>query len=257
MRTSPRRDVPQAQPDRSDAWTRPRRPLDLYRDLALFRRGAYNAYLDLGESRDLRRRRSRALLPALPRRGAAAADEGHRGTRTGRRAGRSRASDLRADPQGAGWNVMIMDLMRNNISRIARNRHGACTALLTVERYATVLQLTSDITAQVRPGTGLAELFAALFPCGSVTWDLLRRHRLGCTTDRTRQRELQRRDPHRGDQPSRSDGCLRHRQRHHLELRTGSRASRGAGQDRDPAPPHALPPLRDHALRVGARDTEP
>jgi para-aminobenzoate synthetase/4-amino-4-deoxychorismate lyase len=42
-------------------------------------------------------------------------------------------------------------------------------ALLTVERHPTVLQLTSDITARLRPGTGLAELFTALFPCGSIT----------------------------------------------------------------------------------------
>ena len=64
---------------------------------------------------------------------------------------------------------MIVDLMRNDVSRIARTGTVRVPALLTVERYATVLQLTSDITAQMRPGTGLAELFAALFPCGSVT----------------------------------------------------------------------------------------
>jgi para-aminobenzoate synthetase/4-amino-4-deoxychorismate lyase len=42
-------------------------------------------------------------------------------------------------------------------------------ALFTVERYGTVLQLTSDVTARLRPGTGLVELFRSLFPCGSVT----------------------------------------------------------------------------------------
>ena len=41
--------------------------------------------------------------------------------------------------------------------------------LLQVERYPTVLQMTSDVTAELRPDVGLSELFTALFPCGSIT----------------------------------------------------------------------------------------
>ncbi len=143
-------------------------PLDLYRDLALSQRGAYNAYLDLGRfviasaSPELffRRRRDEVLL--RPMKGTAA---------RGRDAeqDRSRASALHADPKERAENVMIVDLVRNDVSRIARTGTVRVPALLTVERYATVLQLTSDVTAQLRPGTGLAELFTALFPCGSVT----------------------------------------------------------------------------------------
>ena len=143
-------------------------PLDLYRDLALSQRGAYNAYLDLGEfviasaSPELFFQRCRDEVLLRPMKGTAA-----RGRDVAQ--DHSRASDLRADPKERAENVMIVDLMRNDISRIARTGTVRVPALLTVERYATVLQLTSDITAQVRPGTGLAELFAALFPCGSVT----------------------------------------------------------------------------------------
>jgi para-aminobenzoate synthetase / 4-amino-4-deoxychorismate lyase len=49
---------------------------------------------------------------------------------------------------------MIVDLMRNDIARIARTGTVRVPALLIVERYATVLQLTSDVTAQLRPEPG-------------------------------------------------------------------------------------------------------
>jgi para-aminobenzoate synthetase / 4-amino-4-deoxychorismate lyase len=64
---------------------------------------------------------------------------------------------------------MIVDLMRNDVGRVAEVGSVDVPALFTVERYETVLQLTSDVTARLRPGTGLVELFRALFPCGSVT----------------------------------------------------------------------------------------
>src|SRR3954447_25469677 len=64
---------------------------------------------------------------------------------------------------------MIVDMMRNDIARVAEIGSVEVPALFTVERYETVLQLTSDVTARLRPGTGLVELFRALFPCGSVT----------------------------------------------------------------------------------------
>jgi para-aminobenzoate synthetase / 4-amino-4-deoxychorismate lyase len=64
---------------------------------------------------------------------------------------------------------MIIDLLRNDVGRVAEIGSVDVPALFTVERYETVLQLTSDVTARLRPGTGLVELFRALFPCGSVT----------------------------------------------------------------------------------------
>jgi para-aminobenzoate synthetase/4-amino-4-deoxychorismate lyase len=64
---------------------------------------------------------------------------------------------------------MIVDLVRNDVSRLAEVGSVAVPALFRVERYPTVLQLTSDVTARLRPGIGLVDLFTALFPCGSVT----------------------------------------------------------------------------------------
>ena len=64
---------------------------------------------------------------------------------------------------------MIVDLMRNDVSRVAEIGSVRVPALLSVEWFETGLQLTSDVTARLRPGTGWVELFRALFPCGSVT----------------------------------------------------------------------------------------
>ncbi|MGY1634073.1 aminodeoxychorismate synthase component I [Geodermatophilus sp. SYSU D01186] len=143
-------------------------PVHLYRDLALGQRGAYNAHLDLGRF---------AVASASPelffeRRGDDVLLRPMKGTA---RRGRDEAEDrcladrLRASPKERAENVMIVDLMRNDVGRIAEIGSVEVPALLTVERYETVLQLTSDVTARLRPGTGLVELFRALFPCGSVT----------------------------------------------------------------------------------------
>ena len=66
-------------------------------------------------------------------------------------------------------NLMIVDLLRNDLSRIARPGSVEVPALFTIERYPTVLQMTSTVAATLRQGTSLHDLFAALFPCGSIT----------------------------------------------------------------------------------------
>ncbi|WP_100497842.1 aminodeoxychorismate synthase component I [Geodermatophilus chilensis] len=143
-------------------------PFLLYRDLALGQRGAYNAHLDLGRF---------AVASASPelffeRRGDQVLLRPMKGTaRRGRDGDEDRrlADQLRSSPKERAENVMIVDLMRNDIGRVAEIGSVDVPALFTLERYETVLQLTSDVTARLRPGTGLVELFRALFPCGSVT----------------------------------------------------------------------------------------
>jgi para-aminobenzoate synthetase/4-amino-4-deoxychorismate lyase len=66
-------------------------------------------------------------------------------------------------------NVMIVDLLRNDLSRIAQPHSVRVPALFAVQSLPTVHQMVSDVTAQTRPGTPLCEVFAALFPCGSIT----------------------------------------------------------------------------------------
>ncbi|WP_369135601.1 aminodeoxychorismate synthase component I [Modestobacter sp. I12A-02662] len=143
-------------------------PFRLYRDLALGQRGAHNAYLDLGRF---------AVASASPelffeRRGDEVLLRPMKGTS---RRGRDRDEDrhlahrLRSSAKERAENVMIVDLMRNDVARVAEVGSVEVPALFTVERYETVLQLTSEVTARLRPGTGLVDLFRALFPCGSVT----------------------------------------------------------------------------------------
>jgi para-aminobenzoate synthetase/4-amino-4-deoxychorismate lyase len=66
-------------------------------------------------------------------------------------------------------NVMIVDLLRNDLSRIAQPHSVQVPALFAVQSLPTVHQMVSDVTAQTRPGTPLCEVFGALFPCGSIT----------------------------------------------------------------------------------------
>jgi para-aminobenzoate synthetase/4-amino-4-deoxychorismate lyase len=66
-------------------------------------------------------------------------------------------------------NVMIVDLVRNDLGRIAQTGSVHVSSLFDVERYPTVFQMTSTIEAELRKETTLDEVFGALFPCGSVT----------------------------------------------------------------------------------------
>ncbi len=78
-------------------------------------------------------------------------------------------ADLRGSAKEQAENVMIVDLLRNDMGRVAEPGSVQVSALFAVQALPTVWQMTSTVTARTRPGVGLPELFAALFPCGSVT----------------------------------------------------------------------------------------
>ena len=79
------------------------------------------------------------------------------------------ATALAADPKNRAENLMIVDLLRNDLSRVAVPGSVRVPALFEVERYPTVLQMTSTVTATARPETDAVDVLTALFPCGSVT----------------------------------------------------------------------------------------
>ena len=81
----------------------------------------------------------------------------------------ARAAALAASPKERAENIMIVDLLRNDLGRLARPGGVAVRHCCRVERYPTVLQMVSDVTATLRPGTRLQDILTALFPCGSVT----------------------------------------------------------------------------------------
>ena len=107
-------------------------------------------------------RHEQGLLTARPMKGTAAASgDKDRDAAT--------AIALAADPKNRAENLMIVDLLRNDLGRIARIGSVAVPALFEVNRFAGVLQMTSTVTAQLRDHLTLHEVFAALFPCGSIT----------------------------------------------------------------------------------------
>ncbi|MBN8809220.1 MAG: aminodeoxychorismate synthase component I [Sphingomonas sp.] len=80
---------------------------------------------------------------------------------------RAAAAKLREDAKQRAENLMIVDLLRNDVSRVA---HGvAVPKLFAVETYPTIHTMTSTITATLDPKRDAVDVIAALFPCGSIT----------------------------------------------------------------------------------------
>ncbi|OYU30966.1 MAG: aminodeoxychorismate synthase, component I [Comamonadaceae bacterium PBBC2] len=79
------------------------------------------------------------------------------------------ADALKTSPKERAENVMIVDLLRNDLSRIAKPFSVQVPRLFHTQALPAVWQMTSDITARTRADCSLADVFAALFPCGSIT----------------------------------------------------------------------------------------
>lgn len=79
------------------------------------------------------------------------------------------AAELKASAKDRAENLMIVDLMRNDLSRVARPGSVEATRLFEVESHPTVHHLVSTVAGQARAGAGPAELLEATFPPGSIT----------------------------------------------------------------------------------------
>jgi len=142
-------------------------PLALYRDL---RAGAkHGAYLEDGERAVLSFSpelffvlEADGTLVARPMKGTAARGSDAEADALARAA-------LAASPKNRAENLMIVDLLRNDLGRIAETGSVAVSGLFAVETYPTLHQMVSTVSARLKPGTGVAEIVRALFPCGSVT----------------------------------------------------------------------------------------
>ena len=75
---------------------------------------------------------------------------------------------LISSPKERAENIMIVDLLRNDLGRLAQPGKVRVLALCETEAYPTLWQMVSTVAAEL-PGASLADLFAALFPCGSIT----------------------------------------------------------------------------------------
>jgi para-aminobenzoate synthetase/4-amino-4-deoxychorismate lyase len=99
---------------------------------------------------------ARPMKGTLPRCGDAAADA-------------AGAAFLAGDAKNRAENLMIVDLLRNDLGRIAETGSVEVPALFSVEPWGNVLQMTSTVTARLAPGRDLPDVLRALFPCGSIT----------------------------------------------------------------------------------------
>lgn len=139
-----------------------------YRQLARNQQADYGAYLNLGDHRilsaspELFFRVDDGRLTTKPMKGTAA-----RGRTLDE--DKMRKAALLASDKERAENLMIVDLLRNDMSRLANKGTVTVEKLFEVETYPTVHQMTSTITAEVAPGLNLLDWFRALFPCGSIT----------------------------------------------------------------------------------------
>lgn len=74
-----------------------------------------------------------------------------------------------ADEKNRAENLMIVDLLRNDLSRVSEVGSVHVPELFTIEHYETVVQMTSTVEATLKKGMELSDIFRTLFPCGSVT----------------------------------------------------------------------------------------
>ena len=79
-----------------------------------------------------------------------------------------RAAELQADPKNRAENVMIVDLLRNDLGKIAQTGKVCVPEPFKVSRFGSVWQMTSTIQAQALPHISAADILRAAFPCGSI-----------------------------------------------------------------------------------------
>jgi para-aminobenzoate synthetase / 4-amino-4-deoxychorismate lyase len=148
-------------------------PVDLYRRLRARQPVAFGALFALPDegrgamhvlscSPELFLRHDGGLLTARPMKGTApriTAPESDSET----------ARLLSLDIKNRAENLMIVDLLRNDLGRIAQTGSVKVPSLFAIEPYATLFQMTSTVNARVKPEVGFADLLRAVFPCGSIT----------------------------------------------------------------------------------------
>ncbi|HKP84542.1 MAG TPA: anthranilate synthase component I [Blastocatellia bacterium] len=143
-------------------------PFEVYRALRVVNPSPYMFYLSLGDT---------AIFGASPEMLVRATGRRleYRPIAGTRRRGATETEDLllgeemRADEKEVAEHVMLVDLGRNDLGRVADYGSVEVTDLMTVERYSHVMHLVSGIKARLRPGKDRFDALAACFPAGTVT----------------------------------------------------------------------------------------
>jgi para-aminobenzoate synthetase/4-amino-4-deoxychorismate lyase len=143
-------------------------PLAWYHDLCVAQGGKYSAFLDLGRFKIL------SLSPELffQRTGNEIVTRPMKGTA---KRGRWPAEDqqqvawLQNSTKNRAENIMIVDLVRNDLGKVSELGSVRVSSFFELEKFPTLWQLTSTAESKLCKNTSLWDLFAALFPCGSIT----------------------------------------------------------------------------------------
>ncbi|WP_108469129.1 bifunctional chorismate-binding protein/class IV aminotransferase [Polynucleobacter difficilis] len=137
-------------------------PLALYARLRARQPGRFGAFIQegdttiLSQSPELFVERDGDCLRAMPMKGTASAQT-------------ESPEQLASDPKNRAENIMIVDLLRNDLSRVALPGSVTVPTLFHVAQHGNVLQMTSTVEATAKPDLSLRTLLDAVFPCGSVT----------------------------------------------------------------------------------------
>jgi len=143
-------------------------PLDLYRALRSLNPSPYLFYFNLadfhvvGSSPEILVHVEHGMVTVRPlagtrKRGADEAED------------RALEQDLLADPKERAEHLMLIDLGRNDIGRVAEVGSVAVTERMVVERYSHVMHIVSNVTARLRKGTGAIAALRATFPAGTLS----------------------------------------------------------------------------------------
>jgi anthranilate synthase component 1 len=144
------------------------RPLDLYRALRSVNPSPYMYYLDLegfhvvGSSPEILVRLEDGRVTVRPiagtrKRGANEAED------------QTLEKDLLADPKEIAEHLMLIDLGRNDVGRIAETGSVQLTEKMVIERYSHVMHIVSNVDGQLKPGMSAMDVLRATFPAGTVS----------------------------------------------------------------------------------------
>ncbi|MBK1735613.1 anthranilate synthase component I [Halorhodospira abdelmalekii] len=143
-------------------------PLDLYRALRCTNPSPYMYFLDCGEfqvvgsSPEILVRLEEGEVTVRPiagtrKRGATEARD------------RELEEELLADPKEIAEHVMLIDLGRNDVGRVAESGTVRLTERMVIERYSQVMHIVSNVVGRLRPGLGPMDVLRATFPAGTVS----------------------------------------------------------------------------------------
>jgi len=144
------------------------RPLDLYRALRSLNPSPYMYYIHggdfyiVGSSPEILTRAEDGEVTVRPiagtrPRGATEAED------------RDLEQDLLADPKELAEHLMLIDLGRNDVGRIARTGSVKLTEKMVVERYSHVMHIVSNVTGKLKPGMSAMDVLRATFPAGTLS----------------------------------------------------------------------------------------